>query len=293
MRAFEATTDHARSGIHIECHGRDGDRLETTPGLDQTVVLPCHQPRREASHMRIYVAAHDNSPIAEAGYLARLQVGAALSGRRAGCLNDDEGDNISVKNPVYAELTGLYWLWKNIQDEVFGFCHYRRYFSPVLTPGNKVLVAPLEKIESVLSIDSGGRIFDHELSIADLVVPNEMVFDRSLEAQFLANHERRQDWFTMLAALSIVHPGEAKEAIRFFKEGQRFTRCNMFIGRREAIRAYCEWLFPILAEVELQAVRPDMPPPRGLCSFLSERLFTWWIGSRSLRLIRRPILMCE
>lgn len=46
-----------------------------------------------------------------------------------GYVGDDTGDNISIKNPNYCELTGLYWAWKNMDCEHIGLCHYRRYFA--------------------------------------------------------------------------------------------------------------------------------------------------------------------
>lgn len=39
-----------------------------------------------------------------------------------------EGDNIDFLNPWYCELTGLYYLWKHVDDDIVGLEHYRRYF---------------------------------------------------------------------------------------------------------------------------------------------------------------------
>jgi hypothetical protein len=44
-------------------------------------------------------------------------------------MRDDTGDQISMKNPYYCELTGAYWAWKNLDADLVGLVHYRRYFS--------------------------------------------------------------------------------------------------------------------------------------------------------------------
>ena len=36
---------------------------------------------------------------------------------------DDTGEEISEKNPYYCELTGMYWVWKNVTCDIVGICH--------------------------------------------------------------------------------------------------------------------------------------------------------------------------
>lgn len=42
---------------------------------------------------------------------------------------DDEGENISALNPVWGDLTVLYWAWRNTKEENWGVCQYRRKWS--------------------------------------------------------------------------------------------------------------------------------------------------------------------
>lgn len=76
----------------------------------------------------ILIAAHKPfDPPALEGYLP-VQVGAALAQKELGFQRDDEGENISVKNPQYCELTAQYWAWKNLTGpQVMGLVHYWRW----------------------------------------------------------------------------------------------------------------------------------------------------------------------
>ena len=62
-----------------------------------------------------------------------------------GYQKDNEGDNISIKNPRYCELTGIYWAWKNLDSDYIGLVHYRRYFISVLCITGAILAEGTEE----------------------------------------------------------------------------------------------------------------------------------------------------
>lgn len=81
--------------------------------------------------IKILVAAHKNFPMPKDKELyLPILVGATKNYKNGmNFQRDDQGKNISLKNPKYNELTAVYWAWKNIDAEAVGLVHYRRYFS--------------------------------------------------------------------------------------------------------------------------------------------------------------------
>lgn len=77
---------------------------------------------RETPDIRIFIACHKPTYVPENPLLYPVQVGSALAKSHfEGMQRDDEGDNISVKNPEYCELTAQYWAWKNVSCDYYGF----------------------------------------------------------------------------------------------------------------------------------------------------------------------------
>ena len=79
-------------------------------------------------NIKILVAAHKTYWMPEDPVYFPLHVGAEGKAD-LGYVKDNSGDNISVKNPNFCELTGLYWAWKNLEADYVGLVHYRRYFT--------------------------------------------------------------------------------------------------------------------------------------------------------------------
>ncbi len=79
--------------------------------------------------IRIAVAYHKKGIFANNEMFIPVHVGAALAKQELGIQKDSDGDNISCFNPYCCELSATYWLWKNVEADYYGLCHYRRFFS--------------------------------------------------------------------------------------------------------------------------------------------------------------------
>ena len=79
--------------------------------------------------MRLFVCYHKPYPLASSDVLTPIQVGRECTQNDLGMIGDNTGDNISIKNPYFCELTATYWIFKNVKDDIVGLCHYRRYFN--------------------------------------------------------------------------------------------------------------------------------------------------------------------
>ena len=81
------------------------------------------------SVIKIIVATHKQFVMPQDKELY-LPIHVGCEGKKdLGFQGDNTGDNISVLNPYYCELTGLYWAWKNLECDYLGLVHYRRYFT--------------------------------------------------------------------------------------------------------------------------------------------------------------------
>ena len=78
--------------------------------------------------IEIYIACHKPSELPANDLFKPIHVGSKNSKvQLPGLVRDDEGDNISEKNPNYCEMTAQYWAWKHSDAEYIGLCHYRRF----------------------------------------------------------------------------------------------------------------------------------------------------------------------
>ena len=101
-------------------------------------------------NITVIVATHKKYEMPKDSMYLPVHVG-SIGKEDIGYTKDDTGDNISIKNPYFCELTGLYWAWKNLDSEYIGLAHYRRHFS---LKGNKNKLLTLKETDKLLdSVD--------------------------------------------------------------------------------------------------------------------------------------------
>lgn len=222
---------------------------------------------------KMYVMTHKKYTEVEKEIYHSLQVGRALHDD-LGYENDYEGDNISAKNNSFCELTGLYYLWKNVKCDVIGICHYRRFFVH-----NEDYIGK-EKIENVLS--------DY-----DLIVPQSLMMSyENVEEHYLDYHVAK-DWWIVREIIEKMRP-ECIEAFDLMGKTKMVQPYNMMITRKEIFDEYCSWLFPILFEMERIVDISGYDSYQGrIFGFVSERLFKVWLLCKEYKVFEMEVRLID
>ena len=209
-----------------------------------------------------------------------LHVGKAGTNLELGFQGDDTGENISEKNPTFCELTGLYWAWKNLNADYVGLAHYRRHFRGI---------AGKDKWDCILTEARAEEL----LNTADVLLPRRRnYYIESVYSQYVHAHPAEPlDLALDLAAAC----GEnyAKAAARL-KQRSWTHIFNMFIMKREILDGYCQWLFPILFEVERRVDTNSYSDyDKRVFGFLSERLLDVYLEANDIADREVPVMFME
>lgn len=239
--------------------------------------------------IKIFVCCHRPVKVPEHPLLVPLQVGAALAEKHfPGYLHDDVGDHISDRNRSYCELTGLYWVWKNVEADHYGFFHYRRYLYPALDEKRpyRIEKGPSSALLERLGFSRFGSLIPHY----DLILPKrENMYVPVREHYAGAPFHRREDLELAERILLDQYP-EYKAAADSYLSGTMNYFGNMFIMKRQVFHDYCGWLFPILEEFDRRADTSVYGvQERRVDGYLAERLLgIYQMYHRKLRMLEVP-----
>lgn len=191
-----------------------------------------------------------------------LQVGA--EGKQdLGYAKDNTGDNISVLNPSFCELTGLYWAWKNLDAEYIGLVHYRRHFGS----GGKDPFSAILTYHQLLPMLERYSVF----------VPRK----RRYYIESLYTHYQHTHYAEHLDITREIIAEKYPTDIASYDKVIRHTygyMFNMAIMKKELWDAYCGWLFDVLFELDRRIDTTGISAyQKRFHGRVSEILFNVWL----------------
>ena len=218
--------------------------------MNVKIIIACHKKCEVPEDKDIYIPVH---------------VGA--EGKESiGFTPDNTGDNISAKNFMYSELTGLYWAWKNLDCDYLGLVHYRRCFALHKKNGKAAL-------NNVLTKSELNEILKHH----SIIVPVK----RKYYIETIYNHYSHTFDGTQLDNTREIISEKCPEYLESFDAVMRRRwgyMFNMYIMPKNLSDQYCEWLFGLLLILEQRMDTSSMNDfDMRYLGRVSERLFNVWL----------------
>lgn len=247
--------------------------------------------------IKIFISCHkDDVFFPKNELLFPIQVGCEGKKHFDGMLHDDEGENISEKNPSYCELTAQYWAWKNTDADYYGFMHYRRYFSFAQDLklntnyfGDALLHMNDSKTLKRLNYDE--PTMRRIIQGYDFIVPEKSSFvnGMTIREQYLDSWQHHGE--DLACVLSIIHEKypQFDTVANEYLDSKEGYFCNMFIMKKSLFEDYSSWLFDILEEHERRrgnAIESYDIASYRVSGYLAERLcgiYLTWLQSQDYK----------
>ncbi len=259
---------------------------------------------------QIYCVTHKPINLPEIAGLHTLQVGNAE--KNFADFRDNDPINIAHKNPTWSENTAFFNIWKNHPSKTVGFCHYRRFLIPASLKNqiqddmikhstqhlkNYASGIKLEQKQLFHHLQHAGQTyqsaFSRLLETADIILPRANALP---VGGFIGQyHESHPVWpfYELLALLSKRDSKFSRQMFDFFIFHRTAHWNNLFVMRWTQFDQYCQFLFPLLFDLEKKIELPEGPYQRRVFAFLSERLFNYWVWKEGLNTVEIDWCMTE
>lgn len=202
-----------------------------------------------------------------------LPIHVGKNGRQTiGYIGDDTGDNISVKNPNFCELTALYWAWKNLSADYIGLVHYRRYFT--FKDGKNLE----DKRNYILHYAD----WQSCLKKYDIIVPKKRRYYIETNYSHYVHAHNKADLDATGDIIKRLYPEYAGSFQKVMHRS--FAHMfNMFVMRKDILDRYCDWLFSILFALEnsIDITKYNTGEAR-VFGYISELLLDVWLDANHL-----------
>lgn len=228
--------------------------------------------------IRIYVATQKKIDWNLDACYIPIYVGASLKTEQNpyGYCADNEGINISQKNKTFCELTALYWMWKNSNADVVGLAHYRRFLSDRRFSTNAQKAVGTREIRRLMQ--------DY-----DLILPQKSCLWGTVKKQY-STGQYTKDYELCRTIISKKYPAYIND-FDVVSNSDTIYICNMFIGKKEIIDQYCQWLFDILFDLEDRVDLSEYSvSEKRIFGYLSERLFNVWLHHNQYKICEKYLM---
>lgn len=198
-------------------------------------------------NIRIFVSTYNFKCHQLKDYMIPIEVGSTGRNNFMYPCHDNVGENISHLNPYFGELTGIYWIIKNVNmndDDIIGFFHYNKHFA-----------ISERRIRSILK--------EKEFIVA--------------KPEKIRPHARADEYSTFVEVMKELNPEffKAYEAVVDNKGSGYVSGGNMVITRKALFDEYYTIIFPILLETYERIGEADTGNYyKRYCAFFSERMLT-------------------
>ena len=197
-----------------------------------------------------------------------------------GFIGDNTGENISLKNENYCELTAVYWAWKNLHADYIGLVHYRRHF---------YIKKKISKFDSIMTSSEAELLCKNY----DIIVPKKRrYYIESNYSHYIHIHEK--EGLNLLFNIIQNKYPEYRQAYDLVMNSTSAHMFNMFIMKKEYFDKYCEWLFDILFEIEkkLDITNYSIYEAR-VFGFLSELMLDIWLITNEIKYKETKVMYME
>ena len=229
-------------------------------------------------------------------------------------IKDNTGDNISSKNKFYNELTVQYWMWKNVDADYYGLCHYRRYIS---FSKKRYKISLGEHNLGLVTIPAlfDKYIDEHNLNnqelIAEEISKNDLICMEPISVKkyfpqknMYLTYAKMPLWHNIkdidsaLDAIKKIYPSMYDSAKYYFFKSKKCYYYNCWIMKKDLFKQFSKFLFDILFEVEkkIDYTHYSNQLARAL-GLIGERLFgvflTYIERQNKYKICHRQVLFIE
>lgn len=256
----------------------------------------------KTDYLKIFVVYYKPAPLVKTEIFEPIQAGRAIAKTpsRKGTFTEDEinwlnenmigdntGENISEFNRNFAEITALYWIWKNTAYPFVGMFQYRRFLSLNDNAHYPYVEFPSMRFRhlGIKHLEGFIKEFLHDLKLEkEYILPWFATYDvllaEPIKLNTYAQYQKEHVISDLDLALKIIkqkYPEMYDFAVENLNSEDGFYPSNLFVTRREIFNNYASWLFsvllPLYEEIKEDINTRDTEQKLAL-AYVSERLFT-------------------